>query len=157
MFRKVMVPLDGSELAECALPYVKQMAKEGTAGSIVFLSVVSLAIPVVNIPAYDMPLDQGSYFQTFLQRTLDESRSYLDRVQSQFKSEGITADTVVLEGGKAAERITEFAHENGVDLIVMATHGYTGLKKMLIGSVAFAVLHEAHVPVLLIRPESCRA
>ena len=46
--------------------------------------------------------------------------------------------------------------DNGIDLIIIATHGYTGMKKLMFGSVALEVLHSSHVPVLLIRPESCR-
>ncbi len=49
-----------------------------------------------------------------------------------------------------------YAEANDVDLIVIATHGYTGMKKLMFGSVALRVLHDSHVPVLLIRSESCR-
>ena len=52
--------------------------------------------------------------------------------------------------------ISDYAKENGIDMIVIATHGYTGLKKLMLGSVALGVLQESHVPVLLIRPDSCR-
>ena len=55
-----------------------------------------------------------------------------------------------------ADTITEYAQKNGMDLIVMATHGHTGFKKLMLGSVAFGVLQESHVPVLIIRPEACR-
>lgn len=44
----------------------------------------------------------------------------------------------------------------GMDMIIIGTHGYTGLKKLMLGRVAFGVLHQSHIPVLLIRPESCR-
>jgi nucleotide-binding universal stress UspA family protein len=61
-----------------------------------------------------------------------------------------------VEATRPADTITEYAQKNGMDLIMMATHGHTGFKKLMLGSVAFGVLHESHVPVPLIRPETCR-
>ena len=68
----------------------------------------------------------------------------------------IAAKTESIEGGSPASIIAEYTQQNGIDLIVMATHGYTGMKKTLLGSVAHQVVHESHVPVLLIRPETTR-
>ena len=61
-----------------------------------------------------------------------------------------------MESYRPASTITDYAHKHGFDLIVMATHGYTGMKGMMLGSVALKVLHESNVPVLLIRPEACQ-
>ena len=69
------------------------------------------------------------------------------------KDDGIDAKADVTFG-LAAESLTQYAGKNGVDLIVIATHGYTGMKQLMFGSVALKVLHDAHVPVLLIRPDS---
>ena len=85
-----------------------------------------------------------------------ESRKYLADVESRLASEGIKVKTESLEGNRPAEIISDYAQKNGMDMIVIATHGYTGMKKLMFGSVALEVLHESHVPVLLIRPESCR-
>jgi nucleotide-binding universal stress UspA family protein len=59
------------------------------------------------------------------------------------------------EGDRPAEVISNYVRENGIDLIIIATHGHTGLKKMIFGSVALEVLHNSTVPVLLIKPGSC--
>jgi nucleotide-binding universal stress UspA family protein len=75
---------------------------------------------------------------------------------SQLRSKGIKVTTKALEANRPAYTIMDYAQKNGLDIIVMATHGHTGFKKLLMGNVAFGVLHESHVPVLLIRPESCR-
>ena len=64
--------------------------------------------------------------------------------------------TASLEANSPAHKITDYALEKGIDLIVIGTHGYTGLKKLILGSVASGVLNSSSVPVLLIRPESCR-
>ena len=77
-------------------------------------------------------------------------------MESRLGSEGIKVKTDSVEGNRPADTIVEYAQENGMDLIIIGTHGYTGLKKLLLGSVAFAVLHQSHIPILLIRPESCR-
>jgi nucleotide-binding universal stress UspA family protein len=84
------------------------------------------------------------------------SRKYLAKVASQLSSKGVKVTTEVLEANRPSYTIMDYAQEKGMDLIVMATHGHTGFKKLLMGSVAFSVLHESHIPVLLIRPESCR-
>ena len=84
------------------------------------------------------------------------SRKYLADIESRLGSEGIKVKTESLEGNRPANTITEYAQEKGMDLIIIGTHGYTGLKKLMLGSVAFGVLHQSHIPVLLIRPESCR-
>jgi nucleotide-binding universal stress UspA family protein len=84
------------------------------------------------------------------------SRNYLAKVASQLSSQGIKVKTESMEANRPADTITDYAQKNGMDLIVMATHVHTGFKKLMLGSVAFGVLHESHVPVLLIRPEACR-
>ena len=82
--------------------------------------------------------------------------NYLADVVSRLEAEGIKVKTESIEDNRPAATIIDYAKKNDTDLIVISTHGYTGLKKMLLGSVAFKVLHEAQVPVLLIRPESCQ-
>jgi nucleotide-binding universal stress UspA family protein len=83
-------------------------------------------------------------------------RKYLAEVSSRLASEGITVKTESKEGNRPADTITDYAKNSGMDAIIIATHGYTGMKRLLLGSVAFGVLHQSSVPVLLIRPESCR-
>jgi nucleotide-binding universal stress UspA family protein len=77
-------------------------------------------------------------------------------VNSRLSSEGIKVQIQSLEANRPAHAIIEYAHKNGMNMIVIATHGYTGMKGMMMGSVALSVIHQSHVPVLLIRPESCR-
>lgn len=148
MYQKILVPLDGSKLAECALSHVKNLVKDGAVGEVTLLNVVTVNLPgraeyqsLVNI-------------NTVRENLFMESGKYLADVESQFASEGIHVITESLEGNRPADTISDYAQKNGVELIVIATHGYTGLKKLMFGSVALGVLHESHVPVLLIRPES---
>ena len=150
MYQKVLVPLDGSELAECALSHVTNLVKGGVAGEVILLNVVIVHIPgrgdasgLIEINSVRENLFMGS-------------GKYLADLETRFASEGIKVKTVSLEGNRPADVIVDYAQENGVDLIVLASHGYTGMKKLMFGSVALRVLHDTHLPVLLIRPESCR-
>ena len=156
MYKKVLVPLDGSALAECTLPHVIEMAKKGNAGKIILLSVAEMKIPINYYGAEDGGLIQSFDYQEFWDSEIDKFQKYLASVKAKLKSKGIEAETVLIKGYTPTQAIINFSQEKGADLIVIATHGYTGMKKLLMGSVAFRVLHESHVPVLLIRPESCR-
>ena len=149
MYQKVLVPLDGSELAECALDHVRNLAKDGAPNEVVLLNVFRVLLPPISA-AYDRSLID---IDSLTGDCLDKSRKYLASLQSKLSSEGITVKTESIEGINPASVIAWYTEQNGVDLIIMATHGYTGMKKMLLGSVAYQVVHESPSPVLLIRPE----
>jgi nucleotide-binding universal stress UspA family protein len=150
MYQKVLVPLDGSELAECALLHVKNLVKEGSAGEVTLFNVVKVDTPWTEL--YGKNFDINKMREAFFA----SARKYLAKIESQLNSEGIKVKTESLEANSPAYKITEYAQENSIELIIMGTHGYTGLKKMMMGSVASGVLNSSPVPVLLIRPESCR-
>jgi nucleotide-binding universal stress UspA family protein len=145
MYQNVLVPLDGSDLAECALPHVKKMAKAG------FIKEISL-LTVIDI--HPSALLEGADTTAVYHAQMTNSREYMNKVQAQFRAEGIEAKSVILQG-PAAQVIADYANEKKMELIVIATHGYSGMKRLMFGSVAFRVLHDSHVPVLLIRPDSC--
>ncbi len=151
MYQKVLVPLDGSELAECALDHVRVMAKAGVAGEVTLLEVVKIDIPADALygTSFDINAMRGSLFAS--------ARKYLAGVESRLSAEGIAVKKEVIEATRPAAAITEYARKNDIAMIVIATHGYTGMKKLMLGSVALSVLHDSHVPVLLIRPEVCRS
>ena len=150
MYKKVLVPLDGSELAECALNHVKNLIKDGFIGEVTLLVNTNMLWADSGYSSYVANIEE------IRNELLVSARKYLANVESKFGSEGIKVKTEVLEATAPAYAITEYALKTGMDMIVIATHGYTGFKKMMLGSVAFGVLHQSHVPVLLIRPESCR-
>jgi nucleotide-binding universal stress UspA family protein len=148
MFNKILVPLDGSELAECVFPYVEDIALKR-------ISRVELAFVVEH---YEMPfhggvvLDEENLKQ--IERFATEgAEQYMRSVKKRLFSKGIDVDTVILEG-KIADILVDYANNNDFDLIVMATHGRSGLARWVVGSVADKILHCSTVPVLLIRSES---
>ncbi len=142
MYPKVLVPLDGSELAECALEEVKKLVKGGLVREIVLFSVV--AIP-------QLALGEGIDYQQYRKSHFDGFQEYLEKIRSRIASAEVVVNAVVQEGNPA-QMIINYVRKNTVDLIVIATHGYSGMKKLMFGSVALQVLHDADVPVLLIRP-----
>jgi nucleotide-binding universal stress UspA family protein len=144
MFQKVLVPLDGSDIAESALPYVKNLAEGGFIGEVALLS-------VIDIPS--LYFSEGVDFVALRNAQFNKLQTYLVELQARLSAKGIKVKTEIMEG-RAAQAIVDYAKLNGVDLIVIATHGYTGMKKLVFGSVALRVLHESPSPVLLIRPES---
>ena len=154
MYKKVLVPLDGSELAECTLSHVKNLFKDGFLGEVTLLNVVKLDLPWAVRGADENT--RGIDVVGIRERLFKASREYLAGIESQLVSEGIKVKTESVESHRPADTITEYAQKKGMDMIIIGTHGNTGLKKLMVGSVAFGVLHQSHVPVLLIRPESCR-
>jgi nucleotide-binding universal stress UspA family protein len=148
-YNQILVPLDGSLLAEQALDEACRLADLNQA-KVVLLNVVS-PISEVIAAGTDHPIfiDQ----QWMAQRA--EALNYLHRVSQRIVCQNIEAECAV-EMGHAAETIVDYANRHSIDMIVMATHGRTGLKRLVYGSVAEAVLHRADVPILLVRahPES---
>jgi nucleotide-binding universal stress UspA family protein len=145
MFNKILVPLDGSELAECVFPYVEDIAKLRN-------SRVEAAFVVEH---YDMPFYGAVVYDEENLKEIEQSAKkgaeyYIGTVQKRLMAKGIDTEAVVLEG-KIADTLVDYATSNGFDLIVMATHGRSGLARWVVGSVADKILHYSTVPVLLIR------
>ena len=143
-FKKILVPVDFSPHADEAIRAAADIAKHYEGASITLAH-------VYEIVAYALP--EGYVFQTPQQ--LSGIMSEFQKMLSDAKERAATAgarnvQTVQLQGSAALE-ITEYAKKNGVDLIVMGTHGRTGLKHALIGSVAERVLRVAPCPVLTVR------
>jgi nucleotide-binding universal stress UspA family protein len=148
MYTKILVPLDGSETAECVFPSLRWLMKVSKVDEVTLIRVVEPFRAGMGVDGSVPPEEREA---------IDEdaealARDYLEKVAARFKAPGVTLTPVVLEG-KPAEAVGEYAAAHDVDLILMATHGYSGLQRILRGSTADAILHAAHVPVLLVRPE----
>jgi nucleotide-binding universal stress UspA family protein len=150
VYKKVLVPLDGSKLAECALNHVKALVKEGSAKEVTLFTAVRVDTSWVEL------YGQNFNVEAMRKALLDSAMKHLTHLKEGLAREGIIVKTAVLEADGAAQGITDYARKKGSDLIVIATHGYTGMKRMMMGSVALGIMHHSDMPVLLIRPESCR-
>jgi nucleotide-binding universal stress UspA family protein len=156
MYKKILVPLDGSELAECALAHVKKLFQDGHVEEVTLLNAVDTQIPWREFSPGEELHPVAFDYNGFVKTYMDKSRKYLAKAQSRLSAEGINVQTESIESNGPSHTITDYAQKSGADLIIMATHGYTGMKKMMLGSTALKVLHESNVPVLLIRPDACR-
>ncbi len=148
MYKKIMVPLDGSKLAECVLPHVDTIVKGCVAPEVVLVQAVEpIAIPYGRETAEIASLEQLKAFEV---HNKVEAEKYLRKTAVRLNKAGISAKGNVIYG-KAAEALTEFANKNGIDLIVIATHGRSGVSRWVWGSVADRILHSASVPILMVR------
>ena len=143
-YNRILVPLDGSPLAEQALDEACRLAELNQA-KVILLNVVS-PISEVIAAGTDHPIFIDQQWMTQKAEVLN----YLNQVSQRMTCRNIEAECAV-EMGHAAESIIDYANRHSIDLIVMATHGRTGLKRLVYGSVAEAVLHKADVPILLVR------
>ncbi len=144
-YSKILVPLDGSQLAEEAIGAAVALAKS-FGSPLVLLGVLDLTAGMYDVYSEAFsPVDLRAQLESFLQGALDRAR---ERVEG----EGVPV-TAVLKMGIPHEEITGFAREEGVDVIVMTTHARRGLSHLLLGSVTERVVRTAHCDVLVVRPE----
>jgi nucleotide-binding universal stress UspA family protein len=144
MYKKILVPLDGSALAERAVNHAVEIAR-GAGAELILLEVVQ--VPMAAVPEAGVTEEIKS-----AQEIAAQSKAYLNMVASRAAKEGVKVRTVILEGA-ADGAILGFAHNEDVDIIVMSTHGRTGLPKALMGSVAEKVMLTTKRPVMLVKPE----
>ena len=145
MYKKIMVPLDGSELAECVLPHVEAFIKGFNTSDVILVRVVE---PETSY--------HGEYVITpeMLAKRESERKSsakdYLDKIVNRLKHEGTVLHAEVIVG-RVTESLANYAVENDIDLILIATHGHSGVTRWVRGSVADKILRSADVPVLMVR------
>lgn len=144
MFKKILIPLDGSKLAEKALPYAEVLAQKFEA-QLILLRVLP---PTATRTDYGQT---GTYSPQLIQEWEAEAEAYLKTVQAQLLPRHLNIHHEVLEGNPVAEMILELACDQAIDLIVMSTHGYSGSDRWVYGSVANKILERAPCPVFLVR------
>jgi len=149
MLKKILVPLDGSPLAEQALGPALALARAVSAEALLLRSVTSMQ------PIFALSSALTGQFESGLEDGLSASRQqaveeYLAGIQRRHECPGCVVHTVA-EMGEAAAAIVDVAHDENVDLIVMSTHGETGVRRAVWGSVTERVLHGADCPVLVVR------
>jgi nucleotide-binding universal stress UspA family protein len=152
MQSQILVPLDGSELAETVLPQAATLAR-ATASGLTLLRVVtplSLVEPVGG-------LAPSTVFYEGLEKEPAMARGYLAALAKSLQADGLFVQTKVLEGDPARVIVSYAGTNPDVKMIAMATHGRSGLTRFLLGSVAEKVLHASPVPVLLTRVSKDRA
>lgn len=151
MYQKILVPLDGSKLAECVLEHVKSIATGCQVPTVVLLRVVEpLSLPA-NLPD-EMAVDA---YRDASVKAEDQAKNYLSEMAERLKAEGIVVETDITDG-PPAEEILNYAEKKGIDLIVISTHGRSGVSRWFFGSVTDKVVRQSVTPVLTVTPRGCR-
>src|SRR5919202_3071227 len=148
MFQQIMVPLDGSELAERALPCAERLAV-ATGATLHLVHVVELAPPLTwpFAPAY-LP---GSVYDDVVAQETQQATAYLDKMRERVAASGVHVRTEQMVG-LAAPSLLDYECDAGIDLVVMSSHGRSGMARFALGSVADRLLRHGGAPVLLVRP-----
>jgi nucleotide-binding universal stress UspA family protein len=151
MFEKLLVCLDGSKLAEQILPYAVEQAKRFNS-SMVLLQAYMVPSTELAAATPGDPVVTPQLLQQEDQRLKNEAAVYLEEVAEPLREEGLDVACVVLNG-VAGDVIVSYAQNEPVDLIALATHGHSGLGRIVFGSVADHVLRESGLPILVIKPQ----
>ena len=163
MYEKIVVPLDGSKLAECVFPYVEGLAQGCGTKEVILISVTEPVIGRTRAPEAQEVFrtgeearvgKSGSVVTLTLGKKERQAQRYLDRVAKRLQKKEIGVRIKVLLG-KPAEEIVSFSEENGGDLIIMASHGRSGPSRWAYGSVAEKVFRASCVPVMMIKAPGC--
>ena len=136
---KILVPLDGSDLAEAALETAIDLLTEQPTATLVLLR------------AAEAPTSAGPDRSEEKSRAVHEAECYLNGVVAGLREGGITRVKTSVWYGPAAPTIVEAAEIEKIDLIVMSSHGRGGVGRLIFGSVAESVLHGTRTPILLVR------
>ena len=136
---KILIPLDGSAMAEAAIAEACQLVQSGSSRLVLVRAASALSLPGTDL--IDMQLS-----------AVREAEEYLAALKDRLERQGGRSIETHVWYGPAASAIVEAARRHDVDLIVMSTHGRSGLGRLVFGSVAESVLRGTTVPILLVRP-----
>jgi nucleotide-binding universal stress UspA family protein len=157
MFKHILVPLDGSRLSARALPYAIELAGKFNS-EITLLRVVKQTTPFIiaetsgmgSAIGAEMTIDAARYQD---KRNKANAERYLQKQVKKLTDKGIKASSTVLLGSPA-ESIIKHCRKNRISLVVMTTHGRSGFKRAILGSVADKIVHEPGLVAMVIHPRS---
>lgn len=149
MYKNILVATDGSDIAGEALSQAANLAK--TLGAKVTVVTVSPPPPALAGPEMGWSIP-SSVYDEIRKGNRERSKVILDTAVAKARALGIEAATRSVEDAEPHDGIIDAANEVGADLIVMGSHGYRGLNRLILGSEASKVLSLAHVPVLIVKP-----
>lgn len=154
MYKRILVPLDGSRRAEKILPHVEDLAIQGKS-TVILLEVVEPAAagftPNVSMMVTPPPQELELFWKS-LKAAEEGAAEYLEGKAKELEKKGIATERLV-QRGDPVNTVVNAAREKNADLIAMTSHGRTGLQRVFYGSVTSGVLHKVDRPLLLIRAE----
>ena len=145
MYSKILVPLDGSDLAEQVLPYVRLLAK-GFQAEVELIRVIELMSPYLS------EAEHGLYLDRVTAEMRATVREYLEKLCASLREDGLTVSSTVQEGDPATH-IVDKAEEEPATLVAMTTHGRSGISRWMLGSVSDKVLRATTNPLLIVRAQ----
>jgi nucleotide-binding universal stress UspA family protein len=149
MYKKILLPLDGSPLSQQAVPYAVELARQFNAQLLLLRVVQPVVVPVVEY-GYNRRLVEALHKQMW-----QDAEAYLQEMQRQPEIASLKVTPLLCEGD-VAQSIIDAIEQYDVDTVVMATHGRGGLSRWVLGSVADRIVRGSPVPVLLIRAAPVR-
>jgi len=152
MFERILVCLDGSELAEQILPYATEQALRFNS-KLTLLQIVPMPSSVYMASATGELPQTGNMIAKDIQKQDAEAKAYLDGVAQSLREKGLDVECVVLGPLQPGKAIAKYAQDNAIDLICIATRGRSGLGRVVFGSVADYVLRASGLPILVIKPK----
>jgi nucleotide-binding universal stress UspA family protein len=152
MYKKILVPMDGSSLAECVIGHVKAIGIGCNVPEVVILRVVE-PLSSTNLAALgQMSANSAEQIEGWKR---SEAVDYVAGVVQDLIKEGVSARGEVLTG-RPEDQILDYSSSNRFDLIIMSTHGRSGIARWAIGSVSDRVVRISTIPVLTVAPTGCR-
>ncbi len=142
-YKKILVCLDGSPLAEAAIPHAQMLASDEEA------EIVLVRVSVD--PAAEFSFSDPSIAHNLIQEMEAETLAYMQSARGKLQRAGFRTSFLICQGA-IAETILQTASQIKADVIVMSTHGRSGIQRWLLGSVADRVVTHSNLPVMLIRP-----
>lgn len=143
-YSHIMVPIDGTPTSFCAIQHAQAIAK--AFGSSVLVLYVVDPYPFTGIGT-DLAYGQAQY----VAESSEQAKEALQLARTQLELDNIPVETLSLEGSIVQNTISEVVHDKNISLIIMASHGRSGLEKFLLGSTTDRVLGSVQVPVLVVR------
>jgi nucleotide-binding universal stress UspA family protein len=153
MLKKIVVPLDGSKLAECALAYAEELAGVIPGSQVQLISVTERVVGFRVVDDPNSPTEQ-KLAPEGVGKMERQANRYLDRIAKGLRAKGIAVETAVLYG-KPADEIAIYVETEKPDLLIMSSHGRTGPSRWAFGSVADKVSQGVNIPVMVIRAPGC--
>jgi nucleotide-binding universal stress UspA family protein len=146
MYKKILVPLDGSTLSELALANAVTVAEGCQVAELILIIVIEPFKSLAHWVSDDIAMKMEKEASAAAQK-------YIDQTVERLSNEGVDVEAVIARGNPG-EAVLEYAVKNNIDLIVMGTHGRSGFSRLMFGSVASHIIHHSPIPVLLVPPTS---
>jgi nucleotide-binding universal stress UspA family protein len=154
VFQNILVCLDGSKLAEQILPFVEAQALQFKS-KITLLQVIPL--PNINIVEAGSTYNNGPLQDEQTQINFHQALNHLEALGHFLQEKGVKSESAIIKSSQVGKTILEYAQENNIDLISIATHGHSGLGKLVFSSVADYILRESGLPMLVIKPQKIQS